>query len=481
MQVFKKVCVLALTAVLLSCRSPMVTTGSGIHDSISDIDESSFNRPSAFRVGVLLPLTGEASRYGQGLKKASLMALEDMNNPNLILQFYDTQSSPEGARTAAENALNQKAQMIIGPLTSSSVQAISYQTKAKGVPVVAFSSDSDVLQNQIYTLGLLVEEQVNRIVKYAAANGRRNFALLLPDNSTGIAVAKAAVGAAAAHGARVVRIAFYPPSSTDFSDIIRKLTDYDRRAAGINKQKNHLKALAAKGDAGAQKALRQLNAKDTDRGVDFDAVLLPESGARLKSAVAMFGYYDVFAPEVKFLGTSVWENTRLNKESTLKGSWYPALSRNHNAYFNKKYHALFNEYPQSLYAFAYDAVALSAALARNKPANIDAAITTEDGFVGISGVFRILPNGKNEHSLDIIEISPSGDTVVDFAPKKFSAVIPESTPENIAAVYDNYPPLIFGKDQTAAERQIFGRPLGSNPYRSDTETPGRYQGYRFSF
>ncbi len=85
-----------------------------------------------------------------------------------------------------------------------------------------------------------------------------------------------------------------------------------------------------------KKALRQLNAKDTDRGVDFDAVLLPESGARLKSAVAMFGYYDVFAPEVKFLGTSVWENTRLNKESTLKGSWYPALSRNHNAYFNKK-------------------------------------------------------------------------------------------------------------------------------------------------
>ena len=143
--------------------------------------------------------------------------------------------------------------MIIGPLTSSSVQAISYQTKAKGVPVVAFSSDSDVLQSQIYTLGLLVEEQVNRIVKYAAGNGRRNFALLVPDNSTGIAVAKAAVGAAAAHGARVVRIAFYPPSSTDFSDIIRKLTDYDRRAAGVNKQKNQLKALAAKGDANAQK------------------------------------------------------------------------------------------------------------------------------------------------------------------------------------------------------------------------------------
>ena len=104
----KKVCVLALTAVLLSCRSPMVTTGSGIHDSISDIDESSFNRPSAFRVGVLLPLSGEASRYGQGLKKAALMALEDMNNPNLILQFYDTQSSPKAQEPPPKTLLTKK-------------------------------------------------------------------------------------------------------------------------------------------------------------------------------------------------------------------------------------------------------------------------------------------------------------------------------------------------------------------------------------
>lgn len=140
--------------------------------------------------------------------------------------------------------------------------------------------------------------------------------------------------------------------------------------------------------------MKKLAAKGTEESVDFDAVLIPESGARLKSAAAMFGYYDVFSPQVKFLGTSVWENTRLNRESTLIGSWYPAMSRTHNAYFNKKYHALFNEYPQSLYAFAYDAVALASALARNNPADIDAAITTGDGFVGISGMFRILPDGK---------------------------------------------------------------------------------------
>ena len=147
MQVFKKICALALAGLLIGCRSTSVTTDSGIYDSISDIDEAAFEAPSSFRVGVLLPLSGDAARYGQGLKQAALMALEDMNNPNLILQFYDTMSTPEGAQEAAENALKQKAQMIIGPLTGTSVRAISGETKAGGVPVVAFSTDSGALQN----------------------------------------------------------------------------------------------------------------------------------------------------------------------------------------------------------------------------------------------------------------------------------------------------------------------------------------------
>ena len=194
---FKKFCALALTGLLIGCRSALISTNGGVYDSISEIEEEAFETPESFRVGVLLPLSGDAARYGNGLKKAMLMALEDMGNPNLILQFYDTQSFPEGAEAAAETAINQKAQMIIGPLIAENVQAVSDETRAAGVPVVAFSTNSDVLQSRVYTLGLLVEEQVSRIVDYAIARGRHNFALLVPDNSTGLAVARAAAASSA--------------------------------------------------------------------------------------------------------------------------------------------------------------------------------------------------------------------------------------------------------------------------------------------
>lgn len=56
----------------------------------------------------------------------------------------------------------------------------------------------------------------------------------------------------------------------------------------------------------------------------------------------------------------------------------------------------------------------------------------------------------------------SGDVVVDPAAKKFSAALPENSPESAAQAYDAVPPMIFGKDKSEAERLIFGRTLAGN-------------------
>ena len=375
-----------------------------------------------FRVGMLLPLTGKAAKQGQGLKNAAMMAMDDVKNPELILQFYDTKSTPEGARTAVQNALGQRVRLIIGPLSSGEVRAISEETVYNRVPVIAFSTSKDVLQPTVYTLGLLIDEQVNRIMSYAAAQGRSRFALLLPDNSTGIAVAKAAIASAA-----------------------------------LNRKKAALSALAAKGDISAQRQLKQLKTTNSMGDPGFDAVLIPEYGSKLKSIISMFGYYDVYAPEVKFLGTSIWESSSLNKESMIINSWYPTLSRYQSAYFSNKYSNLFGERPNSLYSFAYDAVALASALSKYQDSDdLNYAITNPDGYIGINGTFRLFANGSNQHSLDIMEIRSGGDTVVDAAPRRFSGDDSHYYNREEFGSYQVSHPQIFGKPQSEAETQIFG-------------------------
>lgn len=462
MQVLKKISSVLLCLGLAACASssPKIEARGGIDDMSSEYSEITLSGSKSFRAGVLLPLTGNAAKYGQGLRNATLLALDDIKNSNLILQFYDTKSTPEGARTAIENAINQKADVIIGPLTSSSVQAISPQTTSRNIPVIAFSTSEDVLEPQVYTLGLLTSEQVDRIITYAVREGRSRLALLLPDNPTGIAVAKAAAKSAMKNNIRITKIGFYQPNTSDFSEILKQMTNFYSRNAQLLSQKKQLEALAAQGDTDAARQLRTMSDRDAAGDVNFDMVLIPESGPKLKSAISMFGYYDVYAPKVKFLGTSIWENSNLNNESIVIGSWYPVLSRSHSSYFANKYTSTFGERPSTLYSLAYDAVALTNALANNPGSDLNGLITNPDGYVGINGVFRLFADGHNQHSLDIMEVTKNGDVIVDAAPKKFGL---EETSYSDGVVSNSFEmPEIYGKDKSIAQSLIFGHLYSGN-------------------
>jgi len=461
--VLKKISLVFVFFALCACASNKVYLNSGQNEFYTETDEINLTEQKSFRVGVLLPLSGNFAKQGQGLQNATMMALEDINDENLILQYYDTKGTPEGASVAATNAINHGVNLIIGPMLSSSVQAISPITTDKNIPVIAFNSVGDVLQNGVYTLGLLLDEQVDRIISYTANKGRKRFALLLPDNSTGIAVAKSAVKSAQKNNVLIVSIAFYKSGTVDFSKLLEKMTHYPERVAKLEKIKAEYEPLAKAGNPNAIKKMKQLEKIDTVGEVDFDTVLISDYGATLKSAVSMFGYYDVFSPDVKFIGTSIWGNTNLSKETTMRGSWYPSLSLQNSAYFVKRYSDLYTERPSSLYSLGYDAVALASAISRNGNDNLDEKITNKDGYIGINGVFRLFSNGYNQHSLDIREVRDSGNYIVDAAPRKFNN-------EEINVIEDSdfsyYKPEIFGKNPNTAELMIFGRIL---PENSSTE------------
>lgn len=68
------------------------------------------------RVGLLVPLTGSSAKLGEVLRNAAMMSLFDISSQRLILQFYDTQGTAEGAREAAELAISQGVELIIGPV-----------------------------------------------------------------------------------------------------------------------------------------------------------------------------------------------------------------------------------------------------------------------------------------------------------------------------------------------------------------------------
>jgi outer membrane PBP1 activator LpoA protein len=115
------------------------------------------------------------------MKNAAEMALAEFQNPNVQLLIKDDGATPQGAGQSTQQALSEGAEIILGPLFALSVPATAQLTRARGVSVIAFSTDSSVAGRGVFLLSFLPESDINRIVDYAAGTGKRSFALL-PDS-----------------------------------------------------------------------------------------------------------------------------------------------------------------------------------------------------------------------------------------------------------------------------------------------------------
>src|SRR6266852_5564741 len=210
------------TAVGLILGAPLLGACAGVQQSLSQFSNSGpAQEPlvagtGQVKVGLILPLSapGNAGVAAQSMKNAAEMALAEFQNPNIQLLIKDDAGNPQGAQQGTQQALDEGAEMILGPLFALSVPATAQLTRAKGVNVIAFSTDSSVAGRGIYLLSFLPESDVNRIVEYAASTGKRSFAACLPDNAYGNVVEGAFKQAVARRGGRVVALEKYGTDRT---------------------------------------------------------------------------------------------------------------------------------------------------------------------------------------------------------------------------------------------------------------------------
>src|SRR5262249_12613417 len=98
----------------------------------------------------------------------------------------------------------------------------------RGVPVIAFSTDVNVASRGVYLLSFLPEADVDRVVDYAIAQGKRSFAALVPDNAYGTVVQAAFQTAVARGGGRVVAMERYPLDRAGMQDPVRRVAQAAR-------------------------------------------------------------------------------------------------------------------------------------------------------------------------------------------------------------------------------------------------------------
>jgi branched-chain amino acid transport system substrate-binding protein len=348
------------------------------------------------KVAVLLPLSGANAELGKSMLEAAQLALFTTGNDRLTLVPRDT-GSPEGAAGAARSALAEGAQLILGPLLAADVAAVRPVTQDAKVNVIAFSTATQLAGGNIFLMGFLPRQEVVREVSFARERGVSRFAALAPNSEYGRLMADALREAVGPAGGTVVRTEFVEPRAADAAPAIQRLVG----------------GPGAGGSPGA--------ASPTPGGASFDALLLPEGGEALKQIARQLKAAGIAEPQVRLLGSGLWDDPAIAGEPALYGGWFAASPPEARREFESRFQATYGHAPPRLASLAFDAAALASVLAKGGGATPfrSEAILNPSGFTGVDGLFRFTGQGLVQRGLAVLEVQPQGNLVVSPAPRDF--------------------------------------------------------------
>lgn len=344
----------------------------------------------AVKIALILPLSapnGQAAALS--LRNAAELAMQDFSGGNAASQniqilVKDDRGTPDGARAATQEAIQQGAELILGPLFGPNVQAAAAVARPAGKSMIAFSSDAGVAQRGVYLLSFLAQSDVQRVVNFAGSRGKKAIAALVPQTPYGNVVEAELMSVGNQQGRRVTIVERYQPGNL----------------ASINAAVTKLKA--------------SISTSDTlfiGEGADGIApVMQALSGAGINGR------------QVQLISTGVWNDPRVLGLPALDGAWFAAPD---NTRFNQlagRYQQRYGSAPTRLATLSYDAVTLASALtqAYGTQRFADSNITNPNGFAGQDGVFRFRQNGLNDRGIAVFEIRGGSARAISAAPGSFA-------------------------------------------------------------
>jgi ABC-type branched-subunit amino acid transport system substrate-binding protein len=331
------------------------------------------------RVALLLPVTGPDADVGQSIANATALALADTKVTNIRMVTYDTGL---GVAAATQRAIADGNKLILGPLRGDNVIEVAQIARPAGVPIISFSNDVGVAGPNVFLLGHLPNQAIERVVLYAKSKGMNRFAGVVASN---------------VYGQRAQS----------------NLTTAVRAAGGILVGIQETNGTAASAEAAARR-LSQMGA--------IDAILVADSGRAAITTVPALRRGGLRAAKV--LGTDLW-----NIEGTLAGSppiygaWFASVSDTLYTQYAAKYRARFGKAPLRLSSLGYDSVLLVARVARDWQPGTRfpvAQLTDPQGFIGVDGAFRFNPNGLTDRMLEVQEVQAGKFVTVSPAPSQFT-------------------------------------------------------------
>ena len=301
------------------------------------------------KVGLLAPLSGPYSEIGNSLLYSLQLALEEIDDKNVIIIPRDSGfDNNEKLNMAIKDMESMGVKIIIGPTTYEQFDQVK---KFNNLVFISPSNIQPEFSNNIISIGVSLESQLIALSEFIKKQKKSNTIIMYPENEYLELIEKKIEGL----NLKNIKKFTYSPNPEVLTGEIEILTNYTQRKRNLNLRK---KMFEDKEDEQSKKELERLDQLYTLGNVNFDSVIIIDFGNNLKSVLTSLVYTDVDQENVLFTTINQWFDESIFYENTIKNLYYPSVNYNEFKKYNNKYFDKFKIYPSEITILAYDALGL---------------------------------------------------------------------------------------------------------------------------
>ncbi len=361
-----------------------------------------------WKIGCILPLSGQFQTFGEMGMKAIQLAVSNFNasNPEIEIKLFieDNNSLESGSEKAALNLAEKKVSVIIGPFhTGNTAAEVAEKYK---IPIMIMTHKPDITKDRTFVFRNFVTPSMQAMALVGYAKNilkKESFAVLYPKESYGKNFMNAFWDAVDIHNCTITGVESYDPDASDFSKSIKKLTGLYykelRKIEEENEENNENISyeemeIDSEISPGQNIEIPSEEEKEIEPVIDFQAIFIPDGSAKAGSIAPQLAYFDV--TDILYLGPNLWQSSELSdySEGYIKEAIFTTLFYNESIKpaakrFTQSYEAVFEEKPGFIQAIIYDSAMFVFSAAMNagvpSPESIRNSLVETPFFHGVTG------------------------------------------------------------------------------------------------
>jgi outer membrane PBP1 activator LpoA protein len=218
-------------------RWPQHPANQNLPKDLAQLKQFSANRPQ--QLALLVPLSGKLANYGLAISQGFMAAHYEAGaagNSQPRIRIYDTETHNGKITALYQRAVNDGAQLVIGPLDKA--QTTELLQSSLTVPVLALNqSETQTAAKNAYQFGLSPDDEVRAVVQRALAEQRHNALILAPQGEGMERIADLFRSQWRNNGGTIIEEVRYDSDMQGYAFAIR-------RALNIQQSQNRAKQLA---------------------------------------------------------------------------------------------------------------------------------------------------------------------------------------------------------------------------------------------